>query len=194
LVNFDRSAALRFHPDHSARQGNWRIEQSKSPTDGASLVNAANLVGDTVLILRCKDQTTEAALSTKYNWLGSRSVDVTLRINDEKPLKAVWRVSIDGNAAFAPNAVAFIQSLPDNGRLTMRTTRSDGKAKEATFDLGAVSDARSKISRACNWNDTANEPVGSVSLRFSSLNSPFSIGLDAAKVDTSPSAGVTGTL
>ena len=28
---------------------------------------AANLVGDIVLILRCKDQTTEAAFSTKYN-------------------------------------------------------------------------------------------------------------------------------
>ena len=55
-------------PDYSAKQGNRRIEQSKSPTDGAPLVNAANLVGDTVLILRCKDQTTEAALSTKYNW------------------------------------------------------------------------------------------------------------------------------
>jgi hypothetical protein len=40
---------------------NWSIEESKSPTDSSSQVVAANLVGDTVLILRCKNQTTEAA-------------------------------------------------------------------------------------------------------------------------------------
>ena len=49
-----------------------------------------------MLIIRCKDQTTEAAFSTKYNWLGVRSVDVTLRIDDEKLFKAVWKASIDG--------------------------------------------------------------------------------------------------
>ena len=107
---------------------------------------AANLVGDTVLILRCKDQTTEAAFSTKYNWLGSRSVDVALRINDEKPFKAVWKASVDGRAAFAPNAVEFIRMLPDN----------------ANFNLGNVSDIRNKVAHACDWDHTPNEPVGSV--------------------------------
>ena len=42
-------------------QANWSIDETKSPTDGSPEVIAANLVGDTVLILRCKDQTTEAA-------------------------------------------------------------------------------------------------------------------------------------
>jgi hypothetical protein len=68
--------------DKSGNEGNWSIEETKSPTDGSPQVVAANLVGDTVLILRCKDQTTEAAFSTKYNYLGSRSVDVQLQIND----------------------------------------------------------------------------------------------------------------
>jgi len=62
--------------DQSTKDDNWQIEESKSPTDGSPQIVAANLVGDTVLILRCKDQTTEAAFSTKYNYLGSRSVDV----------------------------------------------------------------------------------------------------------------------
>ena len=79
--------------EKAANEENWQIEESKSPTDGSPLIVAANLVGDTVLILRCKDQTTEAAFSTKYNFLGSRSVDVTLLINDEKPFKEVWRAS-----------------------------------------------------------------------------------------------------
>ena len=69
-------------------QANWSIDETKSPTDGSPQVVAANLVSDTVLILRCKDQTTEAAFSTQYNYLGSRTVDVQLRINDQNPIEA----------------------------------------------------------------------------------------------------------
>ena len=125
---------------------------------------AANLVGDTVLILRCKDQTTEAAFSTQYNYLGYKSVDVELRINDQNPTKEVWKASMNGRAAFAPDAVAFIQSLPDNGKLSIKTTRStDGKVKEGNFNLGAVSEVRSKIAKACDWdNGSVDEPVGSI--------------------------------
>jgi Type VI secretion system VasI, EvfG, VC_A0118 len=148
--------------DKLGNEGNWSIEETKSPTDGSPQVVAANLVGDTVLILRCKDQITEAAFSTKYNYLGYSSVDVQLRVNDQNPIKEVWKASMNGRAAFAPDAVAFIQSLPDNGKATIRTTRSDGKVKEANFDLGAVSEVRRKIAHACGWDDTPSEPVGSV--------------------------------
>jgi hypothetical protein len=70
--------------------------------------------------------------------------------NDEKPFKEVWKASINGRAAFAPDAVAFINALPDNGKLLIRTTRSDGKVKEGNFDLGAVSEVRRKIAHACD--------------------------------------------
>jgi hypothetical protein len=148
---------------HERTQANWSIDETKSPTDGSSQVVAANLVGDTVLILRCKEQTTEAAFSTKYNYLGSRTVDVQLRFNDQNPIKQVWKASMDGRAAFAPNAEGFIQSLPDNGKFQIRTTRSDGKVKEGKFDLGAVSEVRNKIAKACDWaNGPVDEPVGSI--------------------------------
>jgi hypothetical protein len=135
-------------PDKSANDGNWQIDESKSPSDGSPQVVAATLVNDTVLILRCKDQNTEAAFSTKYNYLGSRSVDVTLRLNDDKPFKQVWKASMDGRAAFASNAVEFIRMLPDNATLFIKTSRSDGKIKEANFNLGKVSDIRTKIAHA----------------------------------------------
>jgi hypothetical protein len=142
---------------------NWSIEESKSRTDGSPQVVAANLVGDTVLILRGKDQTTEAAFSTKYNWLGSRSVDVTLRINEEKTVKQTWRASIDGRAAFASNPVEFIRMLPDNAKLFIKAARPDGKTKEANFKLGHVSNIRNKIANACDWDDMPGDnPVGSV--------------------------------
>jgi type VI secretion system VasI family protein len=146
------------------KQANWSIDETKSPSDGSSQVVAANLVGDIVLILRCKDQITEAAFSTKYNYLGYKSVDVELRINDQNPVKEVWKASMNGRAAFAPDAIAFIQTLPDSGRLSIKATRSpDGKVKEGSFNLGAVSEVRSKIAKACDWDKgSVDEPVGSV--------------------------------
>jgi len=145
-------------------QANWSIDESKSPNDGSPQVVAANLVNDTVLILRCKDQITEAAFSTQFNYLGYKSVDVELRINDQIPIKEVCKASMNGRAAFAPDAIAFIQSLPDNGKLSVKTTRStDGKVKEGKFYLGAVSEVRDKIAKACDWADgSGDEPVGSI--------------------------------
>ena len=171
------SDALPPQADNPGNEGKWSIEEGKSPTNGSPQVVAANLAGDTVLILRCKDQITEAAFSTKYNYLGYKSVDVQLQINDQNRIKEAWKASMDGRAAFAPDAVAFIQSLPDNGRVTIRTTRSDGKVKEGNFDLGAVSEVRSKIAHACVWDDTPNEPVGlDWSLGLSVRSSLFGCG------------------
>jgi hypothetical protein len=65
---------------------------------------------------------------------------------------------MNGRAAFAPDAIAFIQSLPDNAKLSIKTTRStDGKVKEGKFDLGVVSDVKSKMAKACDWNDGSVE-------------------------------------
>jgi hypothetical protein len=46
----------------------------------------------------------------------------------------------------------------------MKTTRStDGKIKEANFNLGAVSEVRNKIAKACDWaNGPVDQPVGSI--------------------------------
>jgi hypothetical protein len=139
-----------------------QIDETKN-SDGNPEVVAANLVNDTVLILRCKDQITEAAFSTQYNYLGYKSVDVELRINDQTPTKEVWKASLNGRAAFAPDAVAFMESLPDNN-LAIKTTRStDGKVKEGRFKLDAVSEVRNKIAKACDWdNAPVDQPTGSV--------------------------------
>jgi Type VI secretion system VasI, EvfG, VC_A0118 len=145
-------------------QANWLIDEKQS-SDGNQDVVALNFLGDdAVLILRCKNGITEAAYSTNVNYLGYQKVDVELRINDQSPIKGVWNASMNGRAAFAPDATAFIQSLPDNGKLAIKTTRStDGKVKEGKFDLGEVSEVRSKIAKACDWaNDAAVRRGGSI--------------------------------
>ena len=78
-------------------------------------------------------------------------------------MKEVWKASIDGRAAFAPNAIEFIRMLPDNAKLFIKTNRPDGKTKEANYNLGHVSDIRSKIAHSCDWDDMpADNPLGLV--------------------------------
>jgi type VI secretion system VasI family protein len=143
------------------RQANWSIDE-KQLGDGNQDVVALKFFGDdAVLVLRCKNGITEAAYSTNVNYLGYKSVDVELRINDHSPLKQVWNASMNGRAAFAPDAVTFIQSLPDNAKLSIKTIRSpDGRVKEGTFDLGVVSEVRAKIAKACDWPDTSAQDQG----------------------------------
>jgi len=68
LKCFDRLFGEASKPQNPSggAQANWSIEETKSPTDGSPQVVASNLVNDTVLILRCKDQITEAAFSTQH--------------------------------------------------------------------------------------------------------------------------------
>jgi type VI secretion system VasI family protein len=151
-------------PDNQAQKpaadgkSNWSIDEKQS-SDGSQDVVALNFLGeDAVFILRCKNGITEAAYSTNVNWLGYKNVDVELRINEQSPIKQVWNASMNGRAAFSPDAIAFIQSLPDNAKLSIKTTRStDGRVKEGTFNLGAVSEVRAKIAKACDWADGAAE-------------------------------------
>jgi type VI secretion system VasI family protein len=140
------------------KQANWSIDEKQSPEGNAEVVGLNFLGNDAVLILRCRDQIIEAAYSTNVNYLGYQKVDVEWRINDQSPVKQVWNASMNGRAAFAPDAIAFIESLPDNAKLSIKTTRStDGRVKEGKFDLGAVSEVRSKIAKACDWADAPEE-------------------------------------
>jgi hypothetical protein len=136
----------------SAQQA-WSIVETKPPKNDSDQLSAAMVVGDTALILRCRNQITEAAFSTKDTYLGDQSVTVRYRINSESPIKEVWRSSLDGHAAFAPKPTDFIRGLPDNGRVFIRAIAADGQNKDGNFKLSGLSDVRDKIGRACNWSD-----------------------------------------
>ena len=151
--------------EKSANEENWQIEESKSPTDGSPLIVAANLAGDTMLFYGAKTKPPKLRfpLSTIFSAVGLltlRRVSMTKSL-----LRRCGGRPMDGRAAFASNAVEFVRMLPDNARLFVRTSRSDGKTKEANFNLGHLSDIRNKIAHACDWGRTPNEPVGSVVTR-----------------------------
>jgi len=145
----------------SAQQA-WSIVETKSPKSDGDQLSAVMVVGDAALILRCRNRTMEAAFSTKNTLLGDESVTVRYRINAENPIKEIWRASMDGHAAFAPNPTDFIRALPDSGRVFIRATAADGQNKDVNFKLSDVAAVRDKIGRACNWSSGPEESTGTV--------------------------------
>jgi hypothetical protein len=138
-------------------QERWSIVEDKSPTNNGHQLSAAMVVADAALILRCRDHTTEVAFSTKDIELGDGSVTIRYRINSESPIREIWRSSVDGRAAFAPNPVDFMRSLPDSGRVFIRAITADGQNKDVNFKLSGVSELREKIGHACNWSSEPDE-------------------------------------
>ena len=95
----------------SPRSG-WSIIEDKSATGESAQFSAGIIVGDTALILRCRDQRTEAAFSTEDTNLGEEFVKVRYRIDLNEPIQQAWRSSINGRAAFAPKPMDLIHALP----------------------------------------------------------------------------------
>ena len=148
----------------ASAQPTWSIVESKSPADDSPQFRAGMVVGDTALILRCRDQKTEAAFSTKSTNLGDKPITIRFRINSEEPIKEAWLPSVDGRAAFAPKPMDFIRALPDDGRVFIRAVDADGKNKDANFVLSGsgLSEIRDKIGRACNWPSLRDEATGTI--------------------------------
>jgi hypothetical protein len=140
----------------------WSTLESKSPEDGIAQIGGALVVSDAALILRCREQKTEAAYSTKDTYLGDDAVIVRIRINSDEPKKEVWRSSANSFAAFAPKPEEFIRALPEAGRVYIRALTPAGGNKDTNFVLSGVSEIREKIARACNWSPTADDATGSI--------------------------------
>jgi Type VI secretion system VasI, EvfG, VC_A0118 len=141
-------------------KSSWSIIESTSPTDNSYPQFSAGLVvGDAALILRCREQRTEAAFSTRDTYLGDETVTVRYRIDLQEPVKEVWRSSMNGRAAFVPHPVDFIRTLPDRGRIFIRAITADGSNKDANFQLSGVSEIRDKVARTCNWPSVSDEPA-----------------------------------
>lgn len=133
----------------------WQYTVDKSPLDDSVQVTAILQTKDGGgLVLRCKERKTEA-ISMPAGFFVSGTGDtipIIIRINDDPPATFSWHKSTNGNAAFAPNAIAFIRLLPDNGKLFIRATGFQGRQADGLFDLSDVSTARTKIEEACNWS------------------------------------------
>jgi type VI secretion system VasI family protein len=130
----------------------WSIEDSKSSVDGSPEVFATltSEDGRSELIIRCKDRKTQLAVLPSGLFALERGT-VLLQINDGPAVTATWSASSNSKGLFASNAVALIKTLPDGGKLFVRATGYNRQADDATFQLGAMTVVKNRVSAACKW-------------------------------------------
>jgi hypothetical protein len=156
---FSAKRSERAAAENAGTKSGWSIIEGPPPADNGARFSAGLVVGDAALILRCQEQKTEAAFSTRDTFLGDETVAVRYRIDLQEAVKEIWRSSQNGRAAFAPHPVDLIRALPDGGRVFIRAITADGNSKDVNFQLSGVSEIRENVARACNWPGVSDEPT-----------------------------------
>jgi Type VI secretion system VasI, EvfG, VC_A0118 len=149
----------------------WIVSETLSPIDYSPMITATTSSqpvakdAPAIFIIRCRGQHTDLLVSTEGSWRASRAneMQVDLRVNDQPALRTQWIASPDGRTAiFRGDAVQFLRSLPEGGRITVSVSDWQGVAHEASFQLAGLNAIRQKIAAACKWTPAADRaaPAG----------------------------------
>jgi Type VI secretion system VasI, EvfG, VC_A0118 len=137
--------------------GGWEISDEKSPLDDSPVVLATlrSNADKASLLMRCKDRKTEFAV-TKWGFIKcGTDVRVIYRVDQEQAIEGPWNSHSSCVLAIAPSPIPFIRALTDQGKVYFRIFDHHGAAHDASFNLGKVSEVRSRVAEACNWDGAA---------------------------------------
>jgi hypothetical protein len=149
----------------------WIVSETMSPVDYSPMITAAtssqSVAKDApaIFMIRCRGQRTDLLVGTEGSWRASRAneLQVDLKVNDQPAVRMQWSASSDGRTAiFKDDAVRFLRSLPDGGRIIVSVSDWQGAAHEASFQLTGLDAIRRKIAAACKWTPAADRvaPAG----------------------------------
>jgi len=149
----------------------WVVSETLSPVDYGPMITATTASqpvakdAPATLVIRCRGQGTELMVNTEASWRASRAheLQVDLKVNDQPAVRMQWIASPDGrNAIFKEDAVKFLRSLPDGGRIAVSVSDWQGAAHEASFQLTGLDAVREKVAAACKWPPAADRaaPAG----------------------------------
>jgi hypothetical protein len=114
-----------------------------------------------MLSISCRGGRTE--LVVMGPGISGRSDDfaISYRINDGQPLPIAAAVPAFGaGVAFAGDVVRLVQSLPDNGSLSIFLVPRGASARTATFALAGLETVRTRMATACKWPQAVARPNG----------------------------------
>jgi len=156
----DVSASNPAAPPADSKQAGapWLITDEKSPLDDSPLVSAALTSSDgrSHLLMRCKDRKTEVAVSIRGFIKCGPDVRVIYRVDQSEATEIPWNAHSTCYLALAPSPIPFIRSLTDDGKIYVRMFDHHGAPHDALFNLGKVSEIRSRLAQACAWDGAAN--------------------------------------
>jgi hypothetical protein len=154
-------------PDRpSPADDNWIVSETTSPVDYTPIVTAtASSRGSTgalmQLSIRCRAGRTELVVAGPAVSRSSEEYAISYRINDDQPVHlAASSPSFGTGAAFTGDVVRLLQSLPEEGGLTIRLSARTGVAQEGYFLLGGLKMVRDKVAAACKWPHAVAKPRG----------------------------------
>ncbi|MEH2482558.1 hypothetical protein V1282_005915 [Nitrobacteraceae bacterium AZCC 2146] len=143
----------------------WIVSETTSPVDYSPIITATTSSqtvakdAPATFVIRCRGQRTDLLVSTEGSWRASRAneLQVDFRVNDQPAVRTQWIASADGRSAhFKDDAVRFLRSLPDGGRIIVSVSDWQGPAHEASFQLTGLDAIRQKIAAACKWTPAAD--------------------------------------
>jgi hypothetical protein len=111
------------------------------------------------LSIRCRGGHTELAVAGPA--ISGRGEDyvISYRVNDGQPVQIAATVPAFGaGVALKGDAVPLLQSLPDQGDLTIHISPRVGTAHDGIFSLAGLQTVRGKMAAACKWPHAVAKP------------------------------------
>ena len=153
-------------PDRPARGGdNWMISETTSPVDYTPIVTAVAFSrggsdGSLMqLAIYCRGGRTELVVEGPAIAGKGDDYAISYRIDGNDPVQIVaGPPSFGTGAAFKGDIVRLLQSLPEEGGITVRISPRTGATREGTFSLNGLKTVREKLAAACKWPQAIAKP------------------------------------
>jgi hypothetical protein len=163
LDKLSRGAASQARP--APQEDGWTVSQTTSPVDYmpiATATTSSRPVGSgsaMQLSIRCRGGRTELAVQGPA--ITGRGADYVIyyRVDDAQPVQIAAAVPAFGaGVAFKGDTVPLLQSLPEQGDLTIRLSPRVGTAHDGIFSLAGLQTVRGKMAAACKWPHAVAKP------------------------------------
>jgi hypothetical protein len=163
LDKLSRDTAPQARP--ALREDGWIVSQTTSPVDYTPIATATTSSRQVEsgfamqLSIRCRGGHTELVVAGPA--ISGRGEDhvISYRVNDGQLVQIAETVPAFGaGVAFKGDAVPLLQSLPDQGDLTIRISPRVGTAHDGIFSLAGLQTVRGKMAAACKWPHVVAKP------------------------------------
>ena len=144
---------------------NWTMSETTSPVDYTPFVVAVtpSLNGAEGSAMRlsiyCRNGRTELVVAGSA--IAGRGEDyiVSYRVNGGQPAQTPGGTpSFGSGVAFKGDVVRLLQSLPEEGEITVRLSPRTGVARDGNFSIGGLKMVREKLGAACKWPQAIATP------------------------------------
>jgi hypothetical protein len=139
----------------------WEVSEEKSPLDDTPLVQAMlrSSDGKAQLLMRCKERKTEVAVLIRGFIKCGTDVRVVYRVDQGQSVDGPWNSSKSCYLAISPSPIPFIRALADQSKAYFRLFDHHDTPNDALFNLGKVSEVRSRLAKACEWDVATGNPL-----------------------------------